>query len=499
MQAEAEERLTLAVTKGEEKVKDVQRNASEVLGQVTTESEAVIKGLREDLRVAKAHGEKALEKLQKESEEVLEALRREGQKNLTMFEEQTSIMLRDMEREKQDTVDFMSKLMSEREDQDRMRLEEVKLEAKRKLARHREISEHEKMELEREKRIAEDEHRENVKSLKREHSKALSEKQKRIDVLEEELERLKAHVYKLNHNLTATSRSLQHWETKEVPYCNFTLIRQDTHRSLTKTLNTTARTAHTVKGEMAQRATSLAIDVAQWYEKCCAETVTETMKSTNSFIMDVLKGWGIDEFWRTSVLPYYQSTIVVFYTKKVVPLLPRVVEYYDLVMKELKGIGMRAQKETGVLKGKIVKGLKLGVNSILKSMAKENEGFLVQGLQHLDHEAEAVVDYTLIALVLLGIYVLRAVIKAVLLWLIRIPFKVVLFGLWVLTLPLRVSWFFCPLRLLLPSRNKGPKGEPVAPKGKDGDITDQSSVEVQSAATNEESEDQRKTPQARSQ
>jgi len=264
-----------------------------------------------------------------------------------------------------------------------------------------------------------------LKQTKDSEISALQKESKRLQGIIESLEETR---HELQANLSVTTKNLYNLENEEKPYVNFTLIRQDSSQLLSLAQSKASvqyKEAATVTKSIASEYVYKAVNVTAPYREVVWEKYEETIKDT------------VDE----SILP----VVIPFYNEKLIPLM-NVCKLQAL--KALNKVSIQANKAYHLAHLYIASKIKESSNSALIYISENNnEGYVptfVKDLLNYGYsDPETFEDDIINAALIISVYALR--------W------HILRFVLFLVLLPARILWFFCPLRLLFRKKKKKAK------------------------------------------
>mmetsp|Transcript_34152 Transcript_34152/g.50188 ORF Transcript_34152/g.50188 Transcript_34152/m.50188 type:complete len:821 (-) Transcript_34152:99-2561(-) len=285
-------------------------------------------------------------------------------------------------------------------------------------------------------------------------NKALHEK---ILDLKADIRKLEVELDHVHGVLSVTSKDLKQLQEKKHPYCNVTLIKEDSSRALNQVTAAADRRirATLVKADRGMRSSlvktaSKATDIStsaadmvhphfkriqELYEEHLAETVnTYVMPTYNNHVAPAL----------TKIY----STLIGMHEKHIMPMYyNHVAPAFMKMYSTLTDLGGKAviKGKNGIrtLSNSCVHGVEQFSTLMVKIMEEKDKDrilpkFVMGSFQFLGTNAAEIVQWTATLVFALGVFRLRLQIFKHFMWLVLVPFQ--------------IFWFLCPLRLLLGKR-----------------------------------------------
>jgi len=237
----------------------------------------------------------------------------------------------------------------------------------------------------------------------------------------------------LEGDLTYHAEDLRFWKHRETPYCNLTLINQDSKASLVSASQFVMETAT----DASIRARDLA---SEHYEKdlmpLLAPLIAKVKDLYEEHIAEIVEDILVPMF-KEKVLPVYEEKVLPVYEEHVVT------AYRDLVTPAINDLANQAKMATNQASDAAVqthRELIRGVQTSSRNVVGLVDDAIVPSamtrfIEKIEKNAEDIVDLTLM------------ITAGVLLFIFRSNFLQL--AIWVLMMPFRIFWFFCPLRFFV--------------------------------------------------
>jgi len=363
---------------------------------------------------------------------------------------------------------------------------------------------------------AQNEHDKKLSELEEKRRQDMKDSEEHAEYLESELKRLTELTDNIDRELLLAQKKIYGFEVRETPYCNFTHMYVDSQRALTNARETASEQANTLytltksesqnfyNGKMQplitravsyarekgpEHATTLKTATVDYSTRAYTLTRSESKKFYDKKLVKHVGVYQatlqklyeqhlekhfdahvkpvLDEkvvpFYKGTLLPIYTEKMLPFYTEQVVPTYEQYTPIvFEMIKEKYTEIISQMQHYSKLLKLNMIKALQTSCRVTLQFIEKKDTNKYVpnnitMAIEYLDHEANNVVEISLKVTLVMMVWLLRKMLR-------RFIISLLLTFVWLIMLPVRVIWFFSPLRLLVGKKKKGPNRKKKAMK-----------------------------------